>query len=121
MKVKPNVGDIVVTERIAGSYSRYGETREETVTKVGRDYFYTDRNTAFELESFANGAWADKYSDVGASHNFKAYQSWDDCHVEHIRQSRISEIKKVGWEYMSAKKIQAVYALVFATTEAAYD
>ena len=116
-RVKPNVGDIVLTVKIDRYHRGDNTTREETVSKVGRTYFYTDRNTAFEIYSFEHGAWRGKDSGYWYGHEFRAYKDRQAYEDEKIRRRMIKDLQGVDWDDAEMDIIAKVYGIIYGSAE----
>jgi hypothetical protein len=117
MKRKPKAGDVVyivgVKDKIIG---------ERTISKVGRTYFYCNvhdhqtwhEEVAFEIDSYVDGCWCQKYSEIG-KRDYIAYLSVRVYDKQSLKEKRIDEILNEEFANMSCAKIQEIHAQVFET------
>ena len=105
MRRIPKKGDTV----LIAPYSRHGRdsaiTREREVTSVGRKYFQAG-GAEFEIDSFANGAWADKALQYG--HSRMAYLSAEVYGKLMLKREQARVIKEINMERWCCAKANAV-------------
>jgi|GEM_PF-5189752 len=82
------------------------------ITKVGAKYFYAG-DKAFEIDSYVDGAWVDKYSLCGEIHSFNAYLSRYVYDKQTLKENRIDEIKSFELLDLPCEQIEHIYKEVF--------
>ena len=120
MRRVPKPGDVVyiASRNSCGERGRHPMTIPATVTKVGRLYFYCG-DRAFEIDSFVDGAWRDRYGDFGWGHECDAYISQEVYDKVRSKWKRIQEIQRADMGNWSCAKVSAVYTAVFASPDMA--
>jgi len=112
MKRKPKVGDTVCIVSFKHGHYRDIEPYEAVVSNVGTKYFYADEK-AFEIDSFVDGSWSDKYSVCGNTHSFSAYLSREVYDKQMLKERRIDEIKSAELLDLSCDQIAHIHKEVF--------
>jgi len=112
MKRKPKVGDTVYIVPIKHSCYRNTEPFEAKVTSVCIKYFYAGLKV-FEIDSFVDGSWVEKYSRSGYAHSFSAYLSREVYDKQMLKEKQIDEIKSAELLDLSCDQIAHIHKEVF--------